>query len=79
MDEEALAERLHAGRIAGAGIDVFAHELPDARHALRGCKNVLLTPHTAGQTREAMERMVEMMLENVHRIAAGEDLLYRVV
>lgn len=79
VDEAALAELLRDGRIAGAGIDVFADEPPDAKHPLRGCRNIVLTPHTAGQTREAMERMVRMMLENVHRVARGEEPLHRVV
>jgi len=79
VDEAALAELLRDGRVAGAGVDVFADEPPNPKHPLRGCRNVVLTPHTAGQTREAMERMVEMMLENVHRAARGEELLHRVV
>ena len=67
-----------SGTWSGAAVDVFEHEPPDARHPLRGCKNVVLTPHTAGQTREAMDRMVEMMLENVHRVARGEEPMHRV-
>ena len=72
VDEEALAEALRAGRIAGAGIDVFAEEPPPQDHPLRRCENVLLTPHSGGQTREAMERMVASMLENLQCIAAGK-------
>jgi phosphoglycerate dehydrogenase-like enzyme len=78
VDEGTLATFLREGRIAGAAVDVFEHEPPDARHPLRGCRNVVLTPHTAGQTREAMDRMVEMMLENVHRVARGEEPMHRV-
>lgn len=78
VDEEALAETLEQGLIAGAGLDVFGEEPLDSRHPLRRCPNVLMTPHTAGQTREAMERMVAVMLENVHRVAMGEEPLYRV-
>jgi phosphoglycerate dehydrogenase-like enzyme len=78
VDEEALAEALEQGIIAGAGLDVFAEEPLGPRHPLRRCPNVLLTPHTAGQTREAMERMVEMMLENIQRVARGEEPRYRV-
>ena len=78
VDEAALAEALQEGRIAGAGLDVFADEPLDREHPLRRCPNVLLTPHTAGQTREAMERMVAMMLENLERVAAGEPALYPV-
>jgi phosphoglycerate dehydrogenase-like enzyme len=78
VDEEALAETLEEGVIAGAGLDVFAEEPLDPRHPLRRCQNVLLTPHSAGQTREAMERMVQMMLDNIQRVARGEEPLYRV-
>jgi glyoxylate reductase len=68
VDEEALADALRQGEIAGAGLDVFAQEPLPPRHPLRSCPNVLLTPHTAGQTREAMERMVGMLLENLERV-----------
>ena len=78
VDEGALAEALEQGIIAGAGLDVFTEEPLDPRHLLRRCSNVLLTPHTAGQTREAMERMVEMMLENIQRVVKGEEPRYRV-
>ena len=78
FDEEALAEALEQGIIAGAGLDVFAEEPLDPRHPLRRCPNVLLTPHTAGQTREAMERMVGMMLDNIQRVVRGEEPRYRV-
>jgi phosphoglycerate dehydrogenase-like enzyme len=78
IDEGALAELLSEGRIAGAGIDVFADEPPDPRHPLRRSPNVLLTPHVAGQTREAMERMVASMVENLNRIARGREPLYLV-
>ena len=78
VDEGALAEALEQGIIAGAGLDVFAEEPLDSRHPLRRCSNVLLTPHSAGQTREAMERMVDMMLENIQRVVKGEEPRYRV-
>jgi phosphoglycerate dehydrogenase-like enzyme len=73
VDEEALAEALSAGRLAGAGLDVFAREPLDPRHPLRHCPNVLLTPHLAGQTREAMERAVEAVHENLARVKRGKD------
>jgi phosphoglycerate dehydrogenase-like enzyme len=72
VDEAALAEALTNGSIAGAGIDVFAQEPLDPAHPLRRCPNVLLTPHTAGQTREAMDRMVALMLDNLGRVERGE-------
>lgn len=79
IDEEALADALEEGAIAGAGLDVFRDEPLAPRHRLRRCPNVLLTPHLAGQTREAMDRMVTMMLENLHRVARGEEPRHRVL
>jgi phosphoglycerate dehydrogenase-like enzyme len=78
IDEEALAEALESNSIAGAGLDVFRDEPLAARHRLRRCPNVVLTPHIAGQTREAMERMVSALLENLRRIADGDEPRYRV-
>jgi phosphoglycerate dehydrogenase-like enzyme len=72
VDEMALAKALTSGALAGAGIDVFSHEPLDARHPLRRCSNVLLTPHTAGQTREAMGRMIDLMLDNLRRLEREE-------
>jgi len=78
VDEYALAELINNGDIAGAGLDVFSEEPLDPKHPLLRCPNVILTPHTAGQTREAMERMVDMMLNNIQRVMDGEEPLYRV-
>ncbi|MDP8955771.1 MAG: hypothetical protein M3N24_02275 [Actinomycetota bacterium] len=72
VDELALANALTAGALAGAGIDVYSDEPLDPKHPLRRCPNILLTPHTAGQTREAMERMVTFMLDNLRRLERGE-------
>jgi phosphoglycerate dehydrogenase-like enzyme len=79
VDEEALVEALQQAAIAGAGLDVFAHEPLDPRHPLRRCPNVILTPHSAGQTREAMERMVALLLENIERVGRNQEPRYRVV
>jgi phosphoglycerate dehydrogenase-like enzyme len=79
IDESALAEALDQGVIAGAGLDVFAEEPLPAGHPLRRCRNVLLTPHTAGQTREAMARMVAVLLDNIARVQRNEEPRYRVV
>lgn len=78
VDEDALVEALTAGDLAGAALDVFAEEPLAERHPLRRCPNVLLTPHTAGQTREAMERMVAALRENLLRVAEGREPLYQV-
>jgi phosphoglycerate dehydrogenase-like enzyme len=78
VDEAALAHALKRGEIAGAGLDVFSHEPLEPQNPLRRCPNVLLTPHTAGQTREAMERMAAMMLENMERVLRNQEPRYRV-
>ena len=78
VDEDALAAALRERRLAGAGVDVFSDEPPSSHHPLRACPNVLLTPHVAGQTREAMERMVALMVENLERVANGKEPRHRV-
>jgi D-3-phosphoglycerate dehydrogenase len=60
VDHEALASCLKSGKIAGAAIDVFPQE-PESgaefRSALRGLKNVILTPHVGGSTEEAQQNI----------------------
>lgn len=73
VDEVALAEALRDGRLGGAGIDVFDAEPPPGNHPLLapGLDNVILTPHTAGNTREASRRMGMEMAENIIAGLAG--------
>lgn len=52
--EDDLAEALDAGRIAGAGVDVFLEEPPPMTHPLFRCANVVATPHVGGVTDEAL-------------------------
>jgi phosphoglycerate dehydrogenase-like enzyme len=71
LDEGALAGALDAGRLRGAALDVFAQEPPPAEHPLRGRPNVLLSPHLAGSTNEARERMIGAALDNLDRVLRG--------
>jgi D-3-phosphoglycerate dehydrogenase / 2-oxoglutarate reductase len=56
-DETALAEALKARAIAGAGLDVWATEPPPLEHPLLAFDNVLVSPHTAGVTKETRHNM----------------------
>lgn len=64
VDEAALVEALQAGRIAGAGLDVFADE-PRVPETLRGLDNVVLTPHVASATRETRQAMADRVIDNL--------------
>jgi D-3-phosphoglycerate dehydrogenase len=65
VDEPAMVEALKSGRIVGAGLDVFAAEPLPAGHALAGLGNVVITPHCAGITPEALEAGLRMSVENI--------------
>lgn len=71
VDEAALAAALREGRIAAAGIDVFGAEPPRAGEELTGLERVALTPHVAGLSREAMERMAVVSVQNALDFFAG--------
>ena len=66
VDNDALADALSAGKIAGAGIDVFDMEPPiPASYALTQAKNCIFTPHVAFLTEEAMQRRAKIEFDNV--------------
>lgn len=67
VDEPALAEALNAGRLAGAGLDVFSVEPVKADNPLLKARNVVLTAHGAGTTKECTDREVAWSIENVRR------------
>jgi phosphoglycerate dehydrogenase-like enzyme len=75
VDEPALVAALKAGRIAGAALDTTVEEpLPEAS-PLWGFDNVLITPHTAGETRRYEDNVLDIMLENLDRLWRGETQL----
>jgi len=65
VDEAALVAALADGRVAAAGLDVFDAEPPAADHALRHFDQVILSPHIAGLTQQAAERMAVACVQNV--------------
>lgn len=75
VDEPALVDALQTGRLAGAYLDVFAHEpLPDAS-ALWTLPNVIVTPHSAGHADGNAGRVDAMFLDNLRRHVTGQALL----
>jgi len=70
MDEAALAERLAAGRIAGAGLDVYEDE-PAINPKLRRLDNVVLAPHLGSATHEGRIAMGEKVVINIKTFADG--------
>jgi phosphoglycerate dehydrogenase-like enzyme len=71
VDEGALLDALTSGRIAGAGLDVFTTEPLPQGHPLTVLDNVVLTPHCAGITPEALEAGLRMSVENIWAFVEG--------
>lgn len=74
VDTEALAAALRAGAIAGAALDVYEGE-PSPPQALLGLDNVILTPHVAGWSPQAIRATVVNFIANVDALARGDALL----
>jgi len=75
VDEEALVRALAEKRIAAAGLDVTREEpLPPASQ-LWAMPNVLITPHSAGETQRYEDGVIDLLLENLNRLWRGEAAL----
>jgi glycerate dehydrogenase len=78
VDEAALAEALKGGRIAGAGVDVLSREPPppdtDGGNPLLALDlpNLIVTPHVAWASREAMQALADQLVDNLEAFARGE-------
>jgi D-3-phosphoglycerate dehydrogenase len=73
-DEVSLAEALRAKKIAGAGLDVWEKEPPPLDHPLMQMDNVLVSPHTAGVTREGRENMGRFAAEQMIAALDGKPV-----
>jgi D-3-phosphoglycerate dehydrogenase len=71
-DEAALAEALRQGKLAGAGLDVWAREPPPLDHPLLQFDNVVASPHTAGVTREARDNIARFAAEQMLDVLDGK-------
>ena len=71
MDELALAEALDQGRLAGAGLDVLTQEPPEPGNPLLSAQNCVITPHVAWAAKEARERLIRIVAENLRRYQEG--------
>ncbi len=80
VDQDALIDALNGGRLAGAALDVVVPEPLPADHPLRGARNLLLTPHVAGNMTlpYTQQKSISMFLEDLDNYAAGRPLLHAV-
>lgn len=74
VDEQALADALNAGRIAGAGLDVLSVEPPSAGNPLIGARNCLITPHIGWASREARVRLIAQTAANLQAFLDGNPI-----
>jgi phosphoglycerate dehydrogenase-like enzyme len=75
VDEPALVRALAERRIAGAGIDVTVEEPLPPQSPLWGMEQVLITPHTAGETRRYEDNVIDILRDNLERLWRGEATL----
>ncbi len=78
IDEDALIEALHDGRVGFAALDVFATEPLPESSPLWGMPNVLVSPHTGALTDDEDRLIAELFAENAGRLLDGRELINRI-
>lgn len=76
INEDDLVQALKDGVIAGAGTDVYCNEPPKADDPLLNCPNLIVSPHSAAQTREAVIKMAQMCVKGCLAVCRGEKWPY---
>ncbi|HCC32327.1 MAG TPA: D-glycerate dehydrogenase, partial [Clostridiales bacterium] len=71
IDETALYQALVSGRLAGAGLDVYAQEPVDPAHPLLTLDSVVALPHVGSATRATRKRMADLAVDNLLAGLAG--------
>ncbi|KAK9865554.1 hypothetical protein WJX84_011725 [Apatococcus fuscideae] len=79
INKQALLSTLETGKLWGVGLDVHWQEPADSSEALYHHKNVVALPHSGVGTHEVFENLAELIVENLRRFRAGQDLLHRLV
>ena len=79
VDEVALVNALQRGKLAGACLDVFAHEPLPTSSPLWDLPNVMVTPHSAGFSDANAAKVAQMFIDNLARWLAGEQLCNRAI
>lgn len=75
VDQDALIEALQSGHIAAAGLDVMTPEPLNPDSPLWEMDNVIITSHTAGDSPRSHQRMKDLVVEQIRRYQAGEQLM----
>lgn len=72
IDEQALADALASGKLAGAAVDVLSSEPPSHNNPLLSAKNCIITPHIAWMSFEARKRLLDITVQNLKSYIVGK-------